>query len=677
MVPIRAGDHRPQGRLLSLISEKMKVPHFTPVPLMALSLALVFSLGRAQPAQTVSDSPSSDNGSDLVRLRATHPRLIADAATWENLRARRATDLQLAALLTAIEGEARSILTQPPAEHRKIGRRLLDVSRLVQRRTLTLAVAYRVTGDTAFLRRAEDEMLAAAAFADWNPSHFLDVAEMTAALALGYDWLHGDLPPEARRTIRTAIVEKGLRPALDAIASPNGWPTTENNWNQVCFGGAVLGALAVGDEEPGIAGKILTQARTHTVHGMRAYAPDGIYPEGPSYWSFGISYSVLTIAALQSALGTDWQLAESAGFLASAGVFLQLTAPSGRFFNFSDCAEPGSIEPALFWFARRLGNPGLVTAQLEALKPLIGKTSVDGFPGESGRLLPLAAIWWPDRTADTAPALPLRWHGRGSNPVAVFRSSWTDPNAFYLGLKGGAANLSHAHMDAGSFVFECDGVRWARDLGRQDYESLESKGVDLWNRHQDSQRWQVFRLNNRSHNTLTIDGQLHRVDGEARIAAFSDADENPYAIVDLTPVFAGQAGCVRRGFRVRHEREVLVQDELAGLKPGSDVRWAMATGAEVAIEDDGARAILSEHRRQLMVRLLAPTSARFEVIAADPPDDGFNASNPGRRLLVVHAVAPADGTLTLAVWLNSGNAAASAAPMIEPLDRWLGGGSPQ
>ena len=44
-----------------------------------------------------------------------------------------------------------------------------------------------LTGDRAFSSRAEQEMLAAAAFTDWNPSHFLDVGEMTTALALGYD----------------------------------------------------------------------------------------------------------------------------------------------------------------------------------------------------------------------------------------------------------------------------------------------------------------------------------------------------------------------------------------------------------------------------------------------------------------------------------------------------------
>ena len=55
-----------------------------------------------------------------------------------------------------------------------------------------------MTGDKRYALRAQKEMIAAAAFDDWNPSHFLDVAEMTTALAFGYDWLYDELDPQAR-----------------------------------------------------------------------------------------------------------------------------------------------------------------------------------------------------------------------------------------------------------------------------------------------------------------------------------------------------------------------------------------------------------------------------------------------------------------------------------------------
>lgn len=78
-------------------------------------------------------------------------------------------------------------------------------------------------------------------------------------------------------------------------------------------------------------------------------------------------------------------------------------------------------------------------------------------------------------------------------------------------------------MDIGSFVMEADGVRWAMDLGLQDYNSLETKGVNLWGSGQNSQRWEVFRYNNFVHNTLTVNNQLQRVDGYAPITRSSYA----------------------------------------------------------------------------------------------------------------------------------------------------------
>jgi hypothetical protein len=224
-------------------------------------------------------------------------------------------------------------------------------------------------------------------------------------------------------------------------------------------------------------------------------------------------------------------------------------------------------------------------------------------------------------------------------------------------------------MDAGSFVFELDGIRWAIDLGAQDYASLEAKHIDLWNRAQDSQRWQVYRLNNQSHNTLTIGGRTHRVAGRAVITHFSSDDTNAYAIVDLSPVFAGQAASVRRGFKLLPGRRVLIEDELTGLAPGTTVRWQMVTRADVAPE--GSRALLRQDGRVLRAALLPPLSAaaRFEVAPAEPPADDFNAPNPGASLVSATFTAPADGSLRFAVVLGPGPANLPAL-RLAPLDSW-------
>jgi len=593
----------------------------------------------------------------LAGLRAGHPRLIATPDDWTYLAARVGSDPLLRQHHEGLLAEARALLPQAPVQRVLTGRRLLHVSRTVLSRVTTLGYAWRMTGDRAFAQRAEVEMLAAAAFADWNPSHFLDVAEATAALALGYDWCHDALNPESRRRIRAAIVSKGVQPGLDPAARHNRWHGNQNNWNQVCFGGLTLGALAVAEEEPDFARRFLALARAGIGQGLAPYAPDGVYPEGPSYWNYGTSYQVLMVAALQSALGVDWNLPASPGFLPSVGALLHATGPSGRYYNFADGGEGGGLVPVVYWFARQCDDPGLLLFNRRILE--------SSAPSRDQRFSPLVALWWPDRPA-AAPALPLHWQGRGPNPIGVFRESWTDPAALYLAFKGGAAELNHAHMDAGSFILEADGVRWAIDLGAQEYHSLESKGVDLWNRRQDSQRWEVYRLNNFSHSTLTLDGRLHRVNGHARLTHFAADLANPRALVDLSPVFAGQAATVRRGFQLLPGRQVLIQDELTGLTPGTRVRWQMPTRARVTAT--GANAGLTQDRQNLQVRLVAAGGA-FVVEPADPPKDDFNASNPGVSLLVTELVAPANGSLRIAVVLSPGQKLPPD-PTLVPLDEW-------
>ncbi len=51
-------------------------------------------------------------------------------------------------------------------------------------------MAWKMDEDSRFLDRAVAELDAVCAFSDWNPSHFLDLAEMSLAVSIGYDWLY-------------------------------------------------------------------------------------------------------------------------------------------------------------------------------------------------------------------------------------------------------------------------------------------------------------------------------------------------------------------------------------------------------------------------------------------------------------------------------------------------------
>ncbi len=186
----------------------------------------------------------------LPEIAGTHPRLFVNSKTgFLPLRETQKTVCGKA-LAERVVHDAEVLLKESPAERIMQGRRLLGVSRNVLYRINTLAMAYHLTRERRFAERAVREMCAVSDFSDWNPSHFLDVAEMTLALAVGYDWLYDMLDDEQRLKIRSAIIEKGIKPSF---SGRHWWITGKNNWNQVCHAGMVAGALAVPDSGPELA----------------------------------------------------------------------------------------------------------------------------------------------------------------------------------------------------------------------------------------------------------------------------------------------------------------------------------------------------------------------------------------------------------------------------------------
>ena len=167
------------------------------------------------------------------RLRAMgggHPRLFLGAGGEKALAEKMDADAWRRGVRDGLLRRADGMLGTAPVARVMTGRRLLHVSREALGRVLHLGLAWRMTGEGKYAERARAEMLAVAGFGDWNPSHFLDVAEMTAAMGIGYDWFYAALGEGEREVIRRAIVEKGLRPGFVV----DHWAKAKHNWNQVC-----------------------------------------------------------------------------------------------------------------------------------------------------------------------------------------------------------------------------------------------------------------------------------------------------------------------------------------------------------------------------------------------------------------------------------------------------------
>jgi len=394
--------------------------------------------------------------------------------------------------------------------------------------------------------------------------------------------------------------------------------TRDNNWGQVCHGGLVAGALAVLEDEKDLAARTVHSALHKVPHSMRSYAPSGSYPEGPPYWAYGTSYNVILIALLEGVLGSDFGLTKAPGFDKTGQYPALLFGPSGQFFNYADGGARRSSQACLFWLAKRFQRPDWLLGEREELLADLSKVSAQGVRGSGGRLLPLALLWMDGLEAPSPIRMPLHWLSEAEVPVSVHRSSWTDPNATFIGFKAGSPSASHGQMDIGSFVLDAQGVRWALDLGAEGYHGIESRGMNLWSYRQDSDRWKIFRQSNEGHNTLVIDGRLQKASGHARITAFSDAPAFSHSIADLSDVYEGQAGSVRHGVALVDSRDVLIQDQLTGLKPGSRVRWGMIRSASPT-KAGAADIQLEQKGRRLRLTILSPQSGKWKIVNMAKP----------------------------------------------------------
>lgn len=589
---------------------------------------------------------------------STHPRILISSD--DELLQKGSLDVRWNKVHSGIISDCEKIIHTPVLERKLIGRRLLDESREAFRRIFYLSYAYKTTANSKFKDKAEKEMLAISAFEDWNPSHFLDVAEMTLALAIGYDWLYNSLPTESREIIKNAIIQKGLNPSLEGKHT---WLTGDSNWNQVCNTGMAFGAIAVYESNPELSEMIIKRSIQSIKLPMKAYGPDGAYPEGYTYWNYGTNFNVFFLAAIEKLFDTDFDLTKTPGFLESGTYMLHMVGPTRERFNYGDCGDAISPSPAMFWLAQKTRNTSILWNE---------KYFVDNIPVENylnNRFLPAIMLWSRglDLESMSAPGQNL-WVGKGQTPVALMRSSWTDNNTVFAGLKMGKPGSSHSHMDVGSFIIEKDGVRWGLDLGIQDYNSLESLGIDLWNRKQNSGRWDIFRYNNFAHNTLIVNNQKQEVNGYASITKHSEKPKNKFAITDLSKVYHHQLTKAERGIAIINNETFIVQDEVKSLDKETVVRWNMITAADVKILSK-KRIALSQEGKKLILDFDSDVKFKLKTWSTQP-DNSYEASNAGTTAIGFEATIKPNAQAYFCVKMSSHASALKKVKKIEKLEDW-------
>lgn len=592
-----------------------------------------------------------------------HPRVMATQEDFDRIKELIKTDANAKAMYDQIINQADKLMPQElQYYHLPDGVRLLTISENVLQVAEYCSFAYKITGDDKYAQRVWKEVENVALnFPDWHPAHYLDTAEMAMAMAIAYDWCYDYYTQEQREVLLNAIKEKGLLVQLEQYKAKAGWIYSDSNWGFICNGGGIALALAVADEYPEESFALIENAIHSAEYPFGVFVPDGGWPEGPGYWSYGCRYMTYMLATLDNGLGNCYKLDESTGIRDTMNYYIAITGANKAAFSYSDTGSPQTANADYgIWFGHKFNEPAWVKL----------RTDIARSKCEFSDLL----YYYPEEYVKGQNIdLPLDMRFRKTE-VAVMRSSYKDNGMLWVAFKGSHMNQSHGHYDNGSFEFDLNGVRWARELGMDSYGLSGYGNIDN----------DYYRKRAEGHNTLVINpkngGYQQDPDGEGRIVKFESSESGAFGILDMTEPYAEQANSVKRGFKVDDFRHSLtIRDEMQLREKSNTVYWFMHTGIEDAndIQINGNTAILTDSKtgEQLYFEYITDASkSELKVMDSAPlpssPNPDGQGVNNGKKLAIV-----VEGTkninITVKMYSLDSKLTGEIKPVDNtPLDKW-------
>jgi hypothetical protein len=414
-----------------------------------------------------------------------------------------------------------------------------------------------------------------------------------------------------------------------------------------------MGALAIlGDDTSGIAEQILG----YTIDNAKANcamgpSSDGTWSETPNYWYFGTTAQAEMASSLLTATGSSYGLMTANPTFADTGLYHMYVYGNQQMFDYGDHGpnKYSTTANAMMFHATQFNKPEYMLFQRDRIDSPEPWSMFWYDPSVTG-------AFWNDLPLDHYFDDPLdMW--------ASMRSSWTDVNGLYVAMKAGnhTGHQAHGNLDAGDFVIDALGVRWAGELGSGDYLADGYFSSEL----QDSQRWLYYRTRTEGQNCLVVNHQNQNVNaatpgnfGSSNTAQGSStvfdvpSDSTAFFTSDLTATYNGAA--IKRGIRmINGRKQVLLQDDITNVQ--QPMQWRMHTNATVTT--NGASATLTLDGNTMQVQILnAPTGIVFGTSEAvryadDPalPTGMVDQENPGVTVLTIDLPA---GSYNLQVLFN-------------------------
>ncbi len=519
--------------------------------------------------------------------RAGHPRLLSDAQGFADLKAKvtanRFQNPTLYKLHSEVLNRAKKILQTDRAFA------VATDHYIIVDNLLSCTYAYKLTGQNAYLSKVIVDLTKVCGFGNWDP-YGLAIGEISMAVGLAYDWLYYDLSLDTRKMVRKALVDKGINPMYRNTTNVN----IIGNWNQINLGGVSVAAMAVYEKDKTNAFNLLEKALAGNLRGVKGiYSPDGNYAEGLGYWEYGGGYQACFLSCLKGIFGHTSGISEVEGFMDSGEFAMFMHGTMNTAFSYNDggpTADPFLLTS--WWFAAQKNDPTLIYCE----KRRLDDPSDDAYKNtpintseQPYRLLAPMVVMLRDFDMSGPVVPPARevWSGRGEKPVVMVRKGWNfDGSDVFLGIMGGLSNswntslTAHAHMDAGAFVFEAEGVRWSDDIMRPGYgawyEAMRNAESPRKYTVQNGVMWDTFQISNLCHSTIvsytndgSVTGKLHSsdyyVDGFAPLEKVIDSGGRQGAVINMTAPMKGQVKSAVRTVELVNGTDLVVTDEIMAL----------------------------------------------------------------------------------------------------------------